>query len=141
MESLEKILMKAGVDKACEKKGIDFDEVFLKHIKDKKVNPYKEYEWMVLDYPNADTVIHAIPPADKTDTLPWEEWWVQDNSHDDRFNNKDDLHHLVVFTRKKGVFKNKTVFPEDDKVHPPSTAGKTWYWYDDPTHIPYFFWK
>lgn len=139
MEDLKEILMKAGVDKACEQIGIDFEEIFLKSIKGRKMNPYKEYEWLVLDYPGTGLVINAVPPHDKTSTLPWEEWWIKDHSYDNRFNNEDDLHHLIIFTKKKGMFKNKTIISENDKIHPPSTSGKTWYWYDDPTHIPYLF--
>ena len=140
MERFKEILIKAGVDKACKEIGIDFYDIFLSNIGDKKINPYKEYEWMVLDYPGTGSVINAVPPKDKTETLPWEEWWKKDQVDDNRFN-KGELHHLVVFTKNKRICKNKTIIPENDTVHPPSTAGKTWYWHDDSSLIPYLFWK
>lgn len=139
MKELKEILIEAGVDKACKEIGIDFDDIFLKKIRDKKTNPYEEYEWMVLDYPGAGSVINAVPPEEKTGTLPWEEWWNMDHGKDLRFN-KGDFHHLVVFTENLSICKNRTIIPADDKIHPPSTAGKTWYWHDDLTLIPYLYW-
>jgi len=132
-EELIADLLAAGVDKACEEIGLDFDAVFAVGFRDKTSSPYAEYEWIVMPHSLVDKgrVIHTIPPVSKCDDMAWEEWFLLN----------DKLHHNVLYTKKRELCTGEFHGAPDDEDHPRKVLGQRWHYYTDPDLTPLRFRK
>lgn len=123
-DSFEKKLIIAGIDVACEIMGFPFKELFIDGCIMEK-NPYDDYYWCV--YTTTDSrvnhsiYIHAIPPLDSTENLPWEEWFVMEGQR----------HHHVCYKERTEKTVNMVEIPLTDADHPLFTVNKRWFWYID----------
>ena len=127
-EDFKKSLIDAGVDKACEKLGFDFEDIFLKDMNFME-DRYKGYKWYVLPHSKVEVAIHAVPPISKSGILPWEEWFVLEGKK---------IHNILYTARKEkydGIFEGSL----DDKDHPKEVLGKKWYYYFDSNFTPLLF--
>ena len=76
----------SGILDAAKNLGIDKNEF----INPKTSESYADHEWMVIDNSEVGIVINAVPDITKTDTIPWEEWFMMEN----------EIHHHVFFSVK-----------------------------------------
>ena len=76
----------SGILDAAKYLGIDKNEF----INPKTAESYADHEWMVIDNSEVGIVINAVPDITKTDTIPWEEWFMMEN----------EIHHHVLFSVK-----------------------------------------
>jgi len=129
-ENFKKMLVKKGVDGACEKMGFNFEDIFFKVV-DLKINEYKDYKWYVWPHSKVGIAIHAIPPLSESDILPWEEWFVLEGKKI----------HNILFTKKKDKCDGEFEGTLDDKDHPKEVLGKKWYYYLDSVFTPSLFQK
>ncbi|AEC01261.1 hypothetical protein [Parasphaerochaeta coccoides] len=109
------ILYVAGVDKACERVGLDFNVVF-GDIAIHSDSPYRNHDWQVRE--NKDfIVINAVPDAENVDCLFWEEWYLHEG----------EIHHHLLSLWKPEVWDEQFIGPEDDDLHPDIAFSRTWY--------------
>jgi len=127
-EKFKNMLIESGVEEACKKMNFDFEDIFLKASKE-KINRYKDYTWYVRPHSMVEQAIHAIPLLSKSDTLPWEEWFVLEGKKI----------HNILFTEKKDKFEGEFEGKLDDKDHPKEVLGKKWYYFFDTDFEPYMF--
>lgn len=127
--------MESGIEKACIKLGIDFNNIFLPDISNADISKYDGYLWEAK--PNSmeglkeELVIHAVPPLLKIKILPWEEWYV--------YNNK--TYHALLFTQKKSNSEGEITIKDGDKEHPGAVAGRRWYFSFEECLNPFLFKK
>jgi len=127
-KNFKKILIDAGVDIACKKMNFEFEKDFLDPAS-KKVENYKKYKWYVLEHSKVGSAIHAVPPINESDILPWEEWFIFDNKKV----------HNILFTKKQSRCDGEFEGTLDDKDHPKEVLGMKWYYYFDSSFIPKLF--
>jgi len=127
-EDFKGSLLRAGVDKACEEIGLDFEALFLACAKGMDRNPYQEHKWIVMPHSavKKGRVIHAIPPISQCDDVAWEEWFLLEGK----------LHHNILYTRKHDRCDGEFPGEADDKDHPGIVLGRKWYYYTDPDLVP-----
>ncbi len=121
MNEIISLLQAEGIDKECTALGFDIREVFtFQDGTDEPAerNPYKGYEWVVRkNVPKIGTIINAVPPDEKMNELPWEEWFVL---------NGEKIHHVLYL---KQLLHYDEIFEahHQDGIHPDRTIGKRWY--------------
>lgn len=129
-ENFKKALIDAGVDKACEELGFNFEDIFLKNINFTD-NKYREYKWYVLPHSKVGLSIHAVPPIAKGDVIPWEEWFVLEGKKI----------HNILYTKKHQKCDGEFEGSLEDKDHPKEVLGKKWHYYLDSVFTPALFQK
>ena len=72
-------------------------------------------------------VINAVPDITKTDTIPWEEWFMMEN----------EIHHHVLFSVKHEKSTMTWQGEQDDKDHPKQVLGVLWHVYNDMSITPF----
>lgn len=127
MDELIKELKGKGVDRAFEEIGIDITRILPSATPGKvfsgEINPYGEYQWLVRrEVPRLGTVVNAVPPDERLEELPWEEW----------FRLEERVRHHVLYFREPAYYDDIFEAPGRDDIHPPRTLGKRWYVVDDP---------
>jgi len=122
------MLKKKNIDEAFEKMGFDFMDIFSKADED-KVEWYKDYTWYVWPHSLVGQAVHAVPPLSKSETLPWEEWFILEGKKI----------HNILFTEKKEKFEGEFEGKLDDKDHPKEVLGMKWYYFFDTDFEPYLF--
>lgn len=131
-KDFEKKLIIAGIDMACKIMDYPFMDLFIDACS-KVINPYHNYYWCVYTTtdPNVDhgIYIHAIPPIDSSEELPWEEWFVMNGQR----------HHHVCYKKKNEKTVNVVDILISDKDHPLYTLCKRWYWYIDSDIMPVLY--
>lgn len=126
MADLISMLREQGIDEDFETLGHHFNSLFPPDRIAEKGNPYQSYEWLVKTVPRFGTIINAVPPDDKIDELPWEEWYILEGVQ----------HHHVLYLKEPATYDELFEAPDADDVHPPRTLGKNWYVVDDPDMSP-----
>jgi hypothetical protein len=121
MEDILGFLTESGIDRHFASLGLDFTRLFPPKKKRRVQSAYGDYQWLVKTVERFGTVINAVPPDDKIDVLPWEEWFVLDGK----------LTHHVLYLAEPDSYDEIFDAPDDDDVHPRRTLGKTWYVIDD----------
>ena len=94
----------SGILDAAKNLGIDKNEF----INPKTAESYADHEWMVIDNSEVGIVINAVPDITKTDTIPWEEWFMMEN----------EIHHHVLFSVKHEKSTMTWQGEQDGKDHP-----------------------
>ena len=113
----------SGILDAAKNLGIDKNEF----INPKTVQYYEDHEWMVIDNSEVGIVINAVPDITKTDTIPWEEWFIMEN----------EIHHHVLFSVKHEKSTMTWQGEQDDKDHPKQVLGVLWHVYNDMSITPF----
>ena len=72
-------------------------------------------------------VIHAVPPMDKAEEIPWEEWYRLDGQ----------LHHTVLFLGQRAETTGEFVGDAEDLDHPRAVLGRRWFLQNALTPRPY----
>ena len=72
-------------------------------------------------------MLNAIPDITKTDTIPWEEWFMMEN----------EIHHHVLFSVKHEKSTMTWQGEQDDKDHPKQVLGVLWHVYNDMSITPF----
>ena len=124
MIGYEEALRNAGLDVFFEKLGWSFEELMLAPA-DKAVDCYEGYRWMLLDN-RAPIIAHgkvafAIPPVEKADVLPWEEWFIMNGK----------AYHQVFYLYAHPKCNAQWTAPDEDDQHPEQILGQTWNYYVD----------
>ena len=122
MSKFEQKLRQAGVDSATEKIGLDF-ALF---TQTGMAEAYGHHEWIVTHHPQIGPVINAIPALERTDAVPWEEW----------FRLADEPHHHILYSEKKPESTEMWEGPLDDQFHPQQVLGRLWHVHNDPDSQP-----
>ena len=99
----------SGILDAAKNLGIDKNEF----INPKTAEYYEDHEWMVIDNSEVGIVINAVPDIAKTDTIPWEEWFMMEN----------EIHHHVLFSVKHEKSTMTWQGEHDDKDHTKQVLG------------------
>jgi hypothetical protein len=115
-----------GIDRRFESLGYDFHKLFPERERSRIQSAYGDYQWLVKTVGRFGTIINAVPPDDKIDVLPWEEWFVLEGK----------LTHHVLYLAEPDSFDEIFDAPAHDDVHPRRTLGKTWYVIDDEDMSP-----
>ena len=126
MADLIPFLREKNIDRAFKSLSLDFNTLFPLQRIEESGNPYKDYEWILKTAPRFNTVINAVPPDEKMDELPWEEWYVLNEV----------IHHHVLFLKEPPRYDEIFEAPDYDEIHPPRTLGKNWYVIEDPDMSP-----
>ena len=113
----------SGILDAAKNLGIDKNEF----INSKTAESYADHEWMVIDNSEVGIVINAIPDITKTDTIPWEEWFIMEN----------EIHHHVLFSLKHEKSTMTWQGEQDDEDHPKQVLGVLWHVYNDMSISPF----
>jgi hypothetical protein len=121
MESLISYLRGSNIDRVFIDLGLDFDRLFPPEKMGAGYTPYDGYEWIVKKVPRFNTIVNAVPPEDRLEELPWEEWYMYEHS----------TRHHVLYLQKPPRYDEIFEAPENDDVHPIRTLGKRWYVIDD----------
>lgn len=112
-----------GILDAAKNLGIDKNEF----INSKMAEFYIDHEWMVIDNSEVGIVINAVPDIAKTDTIPWEEWFMMEN----------EIHHHVLFSVKHEKSTMTWQGEQDDTDHPKQVLGVLWHVYNDMSITPF----
>jgi len=125
-EQLDNRLTRLGVRAAAEELSIGFDEVFSDSLADPAA--YADHRWVVMSHSRATgPVIHAVPPMDKAEEIPWEEWYRLDGQ----------LHHTVLFLGQRAETTGEFVGDAEDLDHPRAVLGRRWFLQNALTPRPY----
>jgi hypothetical protein len=122
MPAFEQALRQAGVDTAAEQNGLDFSLFTQPGM----AAAYRDHVWIVTHHPQIGAVINAVPALDRTDTVPWEEWFRLDG----------ELHHHVLYSIQKPESTETWQGPLDDPFHPPQVLGRLWHVHNDSNSQP-----
>lgn len=122
MPTFEQALRHAGVDTAAEQNGLDF-ALF---TQPGMAAAYQDHNWIVTHHPQIGPVINAVPEIERTDVVPWEEWFRLDG----------ELHHHVLYSVEKAESTETWQGPLDDQFHPPQVRGRLWHVHNDPISQP-----
>lgn len=130
MERYEVDLRKAGLDSFLEKLGLSFEETMLAPARGRESNPYEGYRWLLLAN-RLPAIAHgqvafALPPADKMEELPWEEWFIMDGAH----------YHQVFYAFPHPSCNAQWTAPDVDDQHPDQILGRGWHYYIDKDQRP-----
>lgn len=121
MNTLISLLQSKGIDREFAELGFEIQELFVPQTRideQSEENPYKGYEWIVRkNVEKIGTIINAVPPDEKMDYLPWEEWFVL---------NGEQIHH-VLYLKQLSHYDEIFEAPQKDGIHPDRTIGKRWY--------------
>ncbi len=132
VEQFRKKLTVAGIDLACQKLGLPFEEMFLEYCSGGQI-PYGDYYWCVYTTTdpriNPNIYIHAIPDPDASPDMPWEEWFVMEGT----------LEHHACYPQATARTNHIVNISLEDRDHPLYTMGKTWHWYIDPDLTPILY--
>ena len=126
MDDLHSYLKENGIDRNYEELGLDLFVLFPESRGQEATNRYGKHEWLVKRVSKFGTIINAVPPDDKIEELPWEEWYLLDGKK----------YHHVLYLNEPDSYDEIFEAPEADDVHPPRTLGKNWYVVDDPDMSP-----
>jgi hypothetical protein len=126
MEDLVATLIEKGIDKHYRTLGLEVSSLFPEHSRVEATERYGHHEWLVKTIPTYGTIINAVPPDDRIDELPWEEWYVLEGKN----------HHHVLYLREPDRYDEIFEAPDADDIHPPRTLGRNWYVVDDPDMSP-----
>tara|TARA_B100000686_G_C16362736_1_gene748556 strand:+ start:166 stop:561 length:396 start_codon:yes stop_codon:yes gene_type:complete len=88
---------------------------------------YSNHEWSVIQNSQVGKVINAVPDISKTDSIPWEEWFLMDGI----------IHHHILFTKKHPKSNMTWVGDLDDKEHPKQVLGILWHVHNEKDLNPY----
>jgi hypothetical protein len=117
-------LEKAGVESACTRIGLSFNELFC--CSTVEGNPYHAHTWIVKE--NADfLVINAVPAVSDQNRLFWEEWYLH----------KGEIHHHVLSLWRPHTYHAVFQAPSQDDIHPAPCFGSAWYVIEDPDMTPW----
>jgi len=126
MEDLLTYLKEKGIDRSFSALGLDLFSLFPEKNCKAATERYGQHEWLVKTVPKFGTIINAVPPNDKIDELPWEEWYILEGVN----------HHHVLYLKEPATYDELFEAPDADDIHPPRTLGKNWYVIDDPDMSP-----
>jgi hypothetical protein len=126
VEDLHSYLKEQGIDHNFQELGLDLFSLFPEQSRQAVTGQYGQHEWLVKRVPKYGTIINAVPPDDKIDELPWEEWYQLDGKN----------YHHVLYLSEPDSYDEIFQAPEADDVHPPRTLGRKWYVVDDPDMSP-----
>lgn len=110
-----------GVDKFCERVGIDFHKTFIKTALASNLseNPYRDYTWIAFPHSLIPTgVLHAFHKDYRQHlSLPWEEWllWEGKAKHNSLYQ--------IRLDSQQQVFDGEL----NDTEHPTDVLGQPWY--------------
>ena len=129
MSNYEQNLRQAGLDVFFDKLGWNFTEIMLKPAEAAE-DPYAGYRWLLLENRHPamahGQVAFALPPAEKWDVLPWEEWFILDGKN----------YHQVFYRDPVGKCNAAWTAPDVDDQHPDQILGKAWNYYIDENLSP-----
>ncbi len=88
---------------------------------------YSNHDWIVIQNSQVGPVINAVPDLSKKDSVPWEEWFLMDGN----------LHHHILFKKKRSKSNMTWKGSLDDKEHPKQVLGILWHVYNEKNVNPY----
>ena len=113
----------SGILDAAKNLGIDKN----KFINSRMAESFAEHECMVIDNSEVGIVINAVPDIAKTDTIPWEEWFIMEN----------EIHNHVLFSVKYEKSTMTWQGEQDDKDHSKQVLRVLWHVYSDMSITPF----
>ena len=122
MSMFEQKLQQAGVDSVAEAIELEF-ALFTQAGMDEA---YSQHDWVVTHHPQIGPVINAVPPLDRTDSVPWEEWFRLDG----------DLRHHILYSVEKPESTETWQGALDDQFHPQQVLGQLWHVHNNPDSRP-----